>query len=213
MKKNIIYALAFILLSASNISAQNNPQAEKVLSDLLLSVKNTDIKTNFKLSTNDKNAPQAQVATGTFTLKGNKFVLDMDAMKVWFDGKTQWAYSQQNNEVSITEPNEKELSETNPMAILSGFKTKCFIKFSTKTKSAQNHCIEMTLKVKNKDIAKIEVQVNKTNGNLFSIKLINTNGSTSLLTVSNFQNGLKVADNFFVFNQSKYKGISVNDLR
>lgn len=212
MKKNIIYAFILILFSAANISAQNNPQAEKILSDLLLSAKTSAIKTNFKLATNDKNTSQA-VATGTFTLKGNKFVLDMDDMKVWFDGKTQWAYNQQNNEVSITEPTEKELSDTNPMAILSAYKAKCLIKFSTKTKSAQNHCIEMTPKVKNKDIAKIEVQVNKTTGNLFSIKLINKNGSMSLLTVNNFQNGLKVADNFFVFNQSKYKGISVNDLR
>ncbi|HEY6913282.1 MAG TPA: outer membrane lipoprotein carrier protein LolA [Paludibacter sp.] len=212
MKKNIIYAFILVLFSATNISAQNNPQAEKILSDLLLSAKTSAIKTNFKLATNDKNTSQA-VATGTFTLKGNKFVLDMDDMKVWFDGKTQWAYNQQNNEVSITEPTEKELSDTNPMAILSAYKAKCLIKFSNKTKSAQNHCIEMTPKVKNKDIAKIEVQVNKTNANLFSIKLINTNGSTSLLTVNNFQNGLKVADNFFVFNQSKYKGISVNDLR
>jgi outer membrane lipoprotein-sorting protein len=213
MKKNIIYALASVFLCVATISAQSNAQAEKVLGDLLLSVKTNAIKTNFKLATNDKSNPQGQVATGTFTLKGNKFVLDMDAMKVWFDGKTQWAYNQQNNEVSITEPTEKELSETNPMAILSGYKAKCLIKFSSKIKSAQNHCIEMTPKVKNKDVAKIEVQVNKTNGNLVSIKLINHNGSTSLLTASNFQKELKVSDNFFVFNQTKYKGIAVNDLR
>jgi len=213
MKKNIIYAFILVLFSATNIYAQNNAQAEKILSDLLLSAKTSAIKTNFKLATNDKNNPQGQIITGTFTLKGSKFMLDVADMKVWFDGKTQWAYSQQNNEVSVTEPTEKELSETNPMAILSGYKAKCVTKFSAKVKSAQNHCIEMTPKVKNKDIAKIEVQVNKTNGNLASIKLINSNGSTSILTVNNFQKGLKVADNFFVFNQSKYKDISVNDLR
>lgn len=212
MKKNIIYILSLILLSISGIAAQNNTQPEKILSDLLLSAKTNAIKTNFKLATNDKNNPQGLV-TGTFTLKGTKFMLDVVDMKVWFDGKTQWAYNEQNNEVSITEPTEKELSETNPMAILSAYKAKCTIKFSTKVKSAQNHCIEMTPKAKNKDIAKIEVQVNKTNGNLSSIKLFNTNGSTSLLTVSNFQKGLKMADSFFVFNQSKYKGVAINDLR
>jgi len=50
--------------------------------------------------------------------------MEMDEMQAWFDGKTQWAYMAQNNEVSITEPTEKELAETNPMAILSGYKTK-----------------------------------------------------------------------------------------
>ncbi|MFT3751409.1 MAG: outer membrane lipoprotein carrier protein LolA [Paludibacter sp.] len=212
MKKNILYTLAMLVFAVANIPAQNNAQAEKILSDLLLSAKTNAIKTNFKLATNDKNNPQGTI-TGTFTLKGSKFMLDVVDMKVWFDGKTQWAYNEQNNEVSVTEPTEKELSETNPMAILSAYKSKCAVKFSAKAKSAQNHCIEMTPKAKNKDIAKIEVQVNKTNGNLSSIKLFNTNGSTSVLTTSNFQKGLKIADSFFVFNQSRHKGVAINDLR
>jgi len=137
----------------------------------------------------------------------------MDAMRAWFDGKTQWAYVSESNEVSITEPTVKELSETNPMAILSGFKSKCLIRFSSKIKSAQNYCIEMIPKTKNNDITKIDVQINKANGALFSIKLLNKNGGTTLLTLSNFQKGITVSDNTFVFNSAKHKGVTVNDLR
>lgn len=213
MKNKIIFAFTFILFALQGISAQNNPQAEKVITDLLSEAKTSAIKTNFKLTVSDKKDPQPMVSTGVFTLKGNKFVLEMDAMKAWFDGKTQWAYVPQNKEVSITEPTVKELSETNPMAILSGFKSKCTIRFSAKVKSAQNYCIEMIPKTKNNDITKIDVQVNKANGNLSSIKLINKNGGTSLLTLSNFQKGISVSDNIFIFNSIKYKGVTVNDLR
>lgn len=213
MIKKIIYSFAILFLSTQFLTAQNNPQAEKILTDLLTSAKTNAIKTSFRLTLSEKNDSQPQTAAGTFTLKGSKFVLEMDAMKSWFDGKTQWSYVQQNNEVSITEPSEKELAETNPMAILSGFKSKCLIKFSTKIKSEQNYCIEMIPKIINKDISKIEVQVNKSNGNLFSIRLTNKNGSTSFLTLSNFQKGLNVSDNIFVFNAARYKGVTVNDLR
>lgn len=213
MKKKIFYTFAVLLCSVQILIAQTNPQAEKILSDLLASVKTTAVKVNFKLTVNDKKVAEPQTTNGTFLLKGTKFVLEMEAMKVWFDGKTQWSYLQQNNEVSVTEPSEKELSETNPMAILSGFKSKCFIRFSSKVKSDKNYCIEMISKVKNNDILKIDVQVNKSSGNLFSISLINKNGSTSLLTLSNFQKELNVSDNIFVFNNSKYKGVNVNDLR
>ena len=127
----------------------------------------------------EKNDSQTQSSSGSFTLKGTKFILEMEALKLWFDGKTQWSYVQQNNEVSITEPSEKELAETNPMAILSGFKSKCLIRFSSKTKSEQNYCLEMVPKLKNKDLVKIEVQVNKNNGNLFLICIYYTNGSKS----------------------------------
>ena len=211
MKNKLIIALSLILFTFQGIIAQNNVLAEKAITDLLAEAKNSAIKTNFKLTISNKNEPQSM--SGTFMLKGNKFVLEMDAMKAWFDGKTQWALVPQNNEVSITEPTVKELSETNPMAILSGFKSKCLIRFSSKVKSVQNYCIEMIPKVKNNDILKIEVQINKTNGNLFSIRLNNKNGSSSLLTLSNFQKGINVPDNIFVFNSTKNKGVTVNDLR
>ena len=213
MKKRTLIAFAVILFMLQGISAQNNVQAEKKITDLLTEAKTSAIKTNFKLIISDKKDPQSMVSSGVFTLKGNKFVLEMDAMKAWYDGKTQWAYLSQSNEVSITEPTVKELSETNPMAILSGFKSKCLIRFSTRVKSAQNYCIEMIPKTKNNEIVKIDVQINKNNGNLVSIKLTNKNGSASLLTLSNFQKGIHVTDNIFVFNAARFKGVSVNDLR
>ena len=211
MQKKI--GLFVLLFSFQLVTAQNNQQAEQILSDLLNSAKNTAIKTSFKLVVSDKNDTNPQISTGVFTLKTNKFILEMDEMKVWFDGKTQWSYLHQNNEVSITEPSEKELSETNPMAILSEFKTKCLIRFSTKTKSSQNYCIDMIPKLKNKDIVKIEVEVNKNNGSLFLICINNKNGSISKLFLTNFQKNINIADNNFVFNSTKYKGISINDLR
>jgi len=213
MKNKIIFSISLILFTFQGIYAQNNVQAEKIISDVLTQAKTSAIRTNFKLTISDKKDPQSIVSSGIFTLKGNKFVLEMDAMKAWFDGKTQWAYVSQNNEVSITEPTVKELSETNPMAILSGYKSKSLIRFSGRVKSAQNYCIEMIPKTKNNDITKIDVQINKNNGNLQSIKVMNRNGSSTLLTLSNFKKGVNVPDNIFVFNASKNKGVTVNDLR
>jgi len=211
--KKIIYSIALLFFCFQITVAQTDAKADKIVSDLLAEAKSSAIKTNFKLAISEKSNSQAQVSMGTFTIKGNKFVLEMPGMKVYFDGKTQWAYVAKNNEVSITEPSEKELSETNPMAILSGFKAKSIIRFSSKVKSALNYCIEMTPKAKNQDIVKIEVQITKSNGSLYSIKLINKNGGTSLLSLTNFQKNVKVADAIFVFNSAKYKGVEVNDLR
>ena len=206
-------SLLILLFSVQFIAAQSNPQAEQILTNLLNSAKTTAIKTNFKLIVIEKKEAHPQTSSGIFTLKGTKFILEMDAMKVWFDGKTQWSYVNQNNEVSITEPSEKELTETNPMAILSGFKTKCIIRFSSKTKSEQNYCIEMTPRSKNNDVIKIEVQVNKNSGNLFSIYINSKNGSVSHLILSNFQKGITINDNSFFFNSTKFKGVTTNDLR
>ena len=104
------YSIAILIFSIPGIFAQNNPDAERVINNLLNSAKTNAIKTNFKLSVTEKNALNSHSNSGTFILKANKFVLEMDETKAWFDGKTQWAYMEQNNEVSITEPTDTELA-------------------------------------------------------------------------------------------------------
>ena len=212
MSKRITYLIFAISLSVFSTFSQNKNDAEKIISDVLLNAKNNAVKTDFSLIYSDKSNPKGQTTIGKFTLKGNKFVLEIIEMKVWFDGKTQWSYLPKNNEVSITEPTEKEIAETNPMAILSGFKSKSSINFS-KIKSNSNYIIELIPKIKGTEISKIEVQVNKATKNLFSIRLSNKNGSNSELILTNFQQGIALPDNFFEFNPSKYKGVSENDLR
>lgn len=186
--------------------------ANQIITNILTSVQTNPIRTEFKLIVSAKNNATEQGTTGVFTLKGSKFMLESDEMKVWFDGKTQWSYLPKNNEVTITNPTEKELAETNPMVILSTYKNKSDIRFSS-IKSTAFYSIILTPKLKNRDILKIDIQVNKTTLNLFSIKIIYKNGTTNLLTLTNYQKGINVPDNYFVFNASKFKGVYENDLR
>jgi len=205
------YSIILLIISIFSASAQNNPDAERIINDLISKVRTVAVRTNFKLSVTGKNDVNSQSNSGTFTMKANKFVLVMDEMKVWFDGKTQWALMVQNNEVSVTEPTEAELADTNPMAVLSAFKNKSKIVFS-KTKTSRNYVIDLIPKIKNTEFVKIEVQIVKSNGNLSSVKLFSKN-STTLLTLTDYQNGVPVSDKDFTFNKAKFKGVSINDLR
>ncbi len=206
------HSILILIFSILSVSAQNNAEAQKVIDNLVSSLSTSAIKTNFRLSSGQKNTVNSQSVSGTFILKGNKFVLDTDGTKAWFDGKTQWTYVADSKEVSVTEPTESELADTNPLAILSKFRAKSFIRFS-KTKSAANHIIELNPKSKKEEFSQVQVQINKATGNLVSIKLTDKRGSTTLLALSNYQKGVKVPDNTFVFNKANYKGVTINDLR
>lgn len=212
MKIKLYSLLSLIFFASLLMNAQNNVQAEKIISEILTNAKVNAIKTNFKLIVSNKDDNQPQSSSGVFTLRGSKFVLEMDEMKVWFDGKTQWAYVSQNKEVSITEPTEKELSETNPLAILSAYKSKCNINYSP-SKSTSIYSIEMIPKVKNKELEKIYIQVNKSNLNLISIKQLSKNGNSTFVTFSDYQKNITVPDNAFTFNAAKFKNVVINDLR
>ncbi len=210
--KRLTYSICLLIISIIGLQAQNSTDAKRVIDNILSQVRTSAISTSFTLKVYEKNAVNSQSGSGTFTMKGSKFVLEMNEMKAWFDGKTQWAYLAESNEVSITEPTESELADTNPMAILSKYRSKCVIRFS-KTKSTQNYMVEMLPKDKKNEIARIEIQAAKSTGNLVSIKMIAKNGTTTLLTLSNYRKNLKVSDDIFVFNKAKYKGVTMNDLR
>jgi outer membrane lipoprotein-sorting protein len=212
MAKNIYYTFLLFCFCLQSVSAQSDATAQKLLSDLLTSIKSTAVKTDFRLTMTMKGSP-SQTANGTFTLKGSKFVLDMNQLKVYFNGITQWSYMAQNNEVTISSPSSKELSETNPMAILVNYSSKSNINFTSETKSSKNHCIEMIPNAKDKDISKITVQVSKSTNDLSSIKVIYKNGNVNSLILNSFKKGVQVNDNFFEFNKANFKEVVVNDLR
>lgn len=205
-------SITVLIFSIVGLSAQKNADAERVINNLLTSVRTTAIKTNFVLSTTQKNAVNSQPVSGNFVMKGNKFMLDMDETKAWFDGKTQWTYVHSDKEVSITEPTVEELAQVNPMAILASYKAKSTLRFG-KTKTANYQCVEFIPKNKKDDFVKVEVHLNKATKALEVIKMLDKKGITTLLVLTNYQQASKIADDSFVFNKAKFKGVTINDLR
>jgi len=205
-------SIILYIFSIAGLFAQNNADAEKVINNLIASVKATAVKTNFQLSVTEKNALTSQPISGTFVLKANKFTIEMDESKAWFDGKTQWTYLKSDNEVTITEPTVDELAQINPMIILASFKAKSWIRFG-KTKSISSELIELIPKNKKNDFAKVEVQLNKKTKTLEFIRLVDKKKSITLLKLTNYKNIGNVADDMFTFKKANYKQIQINDLR
>lgn len=210
MKKNIVIAALFAFIGIVNISAQNTARAVQILDNIIGLSKTNAVKTGFVLSSKS-NGANSLVMNGTFLMKGNKFVLKSNQMDVYFDGKTQWAYQKKVNEIDITNPTEKELSQTNPMAILSTFKNKSTV--SLVKSSGSTNIIQLISKVGNSDIKKIIVTVNKSNNYPLSIQLTDKKGTVSTLSLSRFQTNVKVSDSAFVLNEKSYKDAEINDLR
>jgi outer membrane lipoprotein-sorting protein len=205
-------SIILYIFSILGISAQNNTDAERVINKLLASIRTTAVKTNFQLSVTEKNGVTSQPISGTFVMKANKFTIEMDETKAWFDGKTQWTYLKSDNEVTITEPTAEELAQINPMAILASFKAKSWIRFG-KTKSANSELIELTPKSKKDEFLKVEVQLHKTTKTPEFIRLTDKKKTVTLLKLTTYKNIVNVTDDTFTFKKINYKNIQINDLR
>ena len=68
---------------------------------------------------------------GVLYLEGEKFVVETEGMKTWFDGHTQWSYVASADEVNVSEPTQEELQTLNPYAWLSLYKQGYRLKLSS----------------------------------------------------------------------------------
>lgn len=204
------------LIAAMMISVNVYGQAKSatsVMNNMVNMLKNNSIQTNFGLVVKDANSATPIITSGKFLMKGSQFMFSTKEMQVYFDGKTQWAYVPEINEVSITNPTEKELAETNPLALLQTYSSKSTMRHVKNTAAKDAYTIELTPKDKTSDIKKIQVVINKKTYFPRSIQLVDKKGMISTLALTKFQKGIKTDDKTFTFDSSVYKDIEINDLR
>lgn len=208
------YTLSIILLINSITwgFAQQNTDAVRLINNYIKTIQQETITADFMLKVSEKNDVNSQSFSGKAILRADKFFLEMDELMVWFDGKTQWTYMMNADEVTITEPDAEELAQTNPITIISAFRSVSNINFS-KTKSNINHIIEFSPKTKKADFNKIVVALNKTSNQLAYVNIYYKNGMSNELKFTSYQQSKTVNAAVFTFDKAKTKGAFVNDLR
>ena len=110
---------------------------------------------------------------GVLYLEGEKFVVETEGMKTWFDGHTQWSYVASADEVNVSEPTQEELQTLNPYAWLSLYKQGYRLKLSSvggkQDKSV--YYITMTAADKRKDPESVYLFVTKDTYRLHQVDL------------------------------------------
>lgn len=148
---------------------------------------------------------------GTITISGDKFHLSTPLLSIWYNGRTQWTYSAETNEVNITEPTVEELQQVNPFAIINSFR----MQFNaTLLKSANSmYRIQLTpLNSVNTSISKAIVTLNASTLYPNEIALTIDNNIITIKT-KNIKAIKNVPHKTFVFDEKKYPNAEIVDLR
>ena len=148
-------------------------------------------------------------------MKGEKFVLKTSDIITWFDGKTQWSYLTQNDEVNISTPTEAELQGLNPYALLYLYKKGFDYELGKVADfhGKQVYEVILTATDKKQDLSRIVLYVVKSTYQPVYIKVEQRDGSRSEITITRYQTGLKLSDSVFVFNKQQYPTAEIIDLR
>ena len=178
--------------------------AKSILDKAAATVSNpSGVQANFEMR-----SKQFGNTTGSISIKGKKFHASTPQAIIWFDGKTQWTYMKQNDEVNISNPSESELQAINPYNFINIYK-KGFKLSSKKV----NNSYEVHLKAtdKKRKIQEMYIIVDQNSYRPTHVKM-QQNGKWSVLLIS----GLKsttLNDDLFRFDSKDFPQAEIIDLR
>ena len=150
---------------------------------------------------------------GTLLMKGEKFFLDCAGISSWFDGKTQWSYVSDNEEVTVSIPTPEELQGINPYALIQSYKNG--YNYQYKGKHTQNGIIGHEVKLipeHEQSLKSITLFVTEKYLPIY-IKVEQDNGMADEIIITTCQTNQKLNDNVFVFDKKKYPNAEIIDMR
>ena len=150
--------------------------------------------------------------SGSIVMKGEKFYLHSGQIQSWYDGKTQWSYVADTEEVNISHPTPEELQGINPYFILVNYQNN----FDSSYKGMKNHegkqVQEIVLVPKGNDNEKFTLWISKTNYPIY-IKVESMGKTISEINVKSVERQAHINDQVFHFSKSLYPNAEIIDLR
>ena len=146
-------------------------------------------------------------ASGTIAIKGRKFRATTAQAIIWYDGKTQWTYMKQNDEVNVATPNETQQAAINPYNFIYMYKNG--YKYTTEKKGG-NFVAHLTTNAK-KYILEMYITIDQKSYTPSQVRYRTAKGWTTI-DIRNFKQ-TSLSDGIFHFNAKEYPNAEVIDLR
>lgn len=200
MKKLLLLFTCFFALLTSN--AQDNRIAEKILDKVSVFLSNPEgVRIDFTGSEN-----------GYLIMKGEKFYLNNQSIQSWYDGKTQWSYLTDNEEVNISSPTKEEIQAISPYHLLKRYKSDYTYIYIGQSKQKGKLVHEINLTSKSDIINDIKLIISDDNKPV-AILFYRNNKLMSEVNITSLQTDSKIDDKLFRFDKTKYPQVEIIDLR
>lgn len=201
MKKLLITLMTALL--PFGLHAQSDAKAAEVLDKVLTELTNTNgIRLEF-----------GGTETGFLLLKGEKFYLNNGSMQSWFDGKNQWSYVADTEEVNISHPTSEELQSINPYYILNNYKNEYTYQYkgSLTRNGIKGHEIVLAPKQAGGQEV-IRFFISKSNQPL-ALRFEKNGQTLSEINITSYKGNQQLKDEIFRFNRSLYPNAEIIDMR
>jgi outer membrane lipoprotein-sorting protein len=213
-----IFLTGAVLIIAFFSQAQQDTKAKSILDEVSGKTKTfKTISADFSFSMENKEMSINEKNDGSIILKGQKYFVDLPGagIKVYSDGKTNWNYMKQGNQVTISTIEDAGSELMDPSSLFSIYEKG----FSSKFVAEKNvggkvvYQIDLFPDKKEYDVSKITIEINKSTMMIQSAQLFGTDGNIYGIVVKKMETNKDFPENDFTFDAMKYPDVEVIDLR
>jgi outer membrane lipoprotein carrier protein len=211
--KIVILLFLSALLKTGTASAQNDPEALKILDNFSSNAsKAPSVTMAFRMITTDLTENRTDTVKGSIILSKDKYMLSLGDNLVWYNGETNWNYLDAEKEVTITKPDKKDNSFQNRPSLIfnmykSGYKSRL-----TDEKS-DLYIIDLYPEDVKSDLVRVRLDIKKSDLSLKNLEYKRRDGLVITLQILEYNLKNKPSADTFVFQTEKYKGVEINDMR
>lgn len=197
--KKICFLITAVLFSTITLAQTAKNVLDKAAANITVK---SGVKASFNMTGSHGST------SGIILVKGKKFHASTPQAIIWFDGKTQWTYMKNNDEVNISTPTEAQLQAINPYNFINLYKSGYT---STLNKSGSDFIVHLTATSKEKKIQELFITVNKKSYIPTQVKLLQ--GKKWIIFDVKDLKKQTIADSEFRFNAKDFPNAEVIDLR
>lgn len=211
------YWMLMLTLASLPLAAQQDPAASEILDRVAAKMKKySSIQADFSLIIADHKEDNKNTSNGSIIISGDRYKIISAGTTVYFNGTTMWTYVQEDNEVTITEPDSQDDSFLgNPANLLTWYNRDFKYQYRGETTIENTVMHEIDLFPRNLDqpYSRIKLFIDKEKENLSIISSIGKDGVDYSVFLKNLITDKIFADDAFTLDPSRLKKVTVVDMR
>jgi len=199
------------------VTAQTDAKAKAILAQVSKKYRSYDIvKADFSFILDNQQANIKETQEGILYVKANanKYKVQMTNQDLISDGKSQWTYLKEDKEVQVATIDNSD-DAINPARIFTIYEKgfKYLYTGDTRSGSKVYQMIDLSPVDTKRSFFKIRLSIDKTAKQIANVVVFDKNGNKYTYNIKTFTPNVKVPESTFMFDEKKYPGVEVVDLR
>ena len=205
----------FLLLGCSTVAlAQGPEQAKYLLNQVSVEIKKQkNLRLEFQYVLENKEEQIKQETEGKVTLAGDQYKLEFLEVIQLFDGKKTYTIIPENEEITVSIPDEGEAISVNPSKLLSFYEEGYDYHWdiSQRVMGRNIQFVKLIPSEENEDIQYLLLGIDVAKNSIYRLIEIGNNKTTTTLTIINQEENISLPEDYFEFNSSEYPNFYINN--